>query len=1026
MQFVVKRSLRGVVAALCLWVGSAQAQPSETNAHLLQTEAVKALPRTPGELFAALPTAGETATAEHVVAENGLVKRARAVAVNRTYVEAMVGAAALTLNAEGALVGEPRQQVLALFDDLSINVVKQKQYLDPQGNIVWIGGIVDDPLGMALLVIDDGEITANITTRTATITIKPIGNGAHVIREMKPRSSRELFDPAARPARDYIRAPKPPVSDATTPAIKRNVERPQATTTLRIYVAYTAKALAKVPNMQAEASSYIAHMNTTFANSQIDAVAQLAGLEQVNYTEGTDAVKILTDLADQVGDFARINNSRAATQADIVTVIADYGRDSCGIGYLIEDLTEAGVQFQTKFGTNVVNADCGASTFTHEVGHNIGADHDRFIETNGKPGPEEFNFGYVDTTAKFMDVMAYDNHCGSLGFFCQEIAYFSNPNVNYQGRPTGIVHTAPNAADNVRKIKEILPLVAQFSNFLTSTPFLSVAVTGTGTVSSAPNGINCGTVCSSAFTGGTVVTLVPTAPSGWQFNGWGGACTGTGPCTVTVSSAVSVTASFVPGMRIGAVYASVQPQSQSFLRFANTGSTVGTVSVGLMDAATGDSLATWTSPNIAAGAALQVPITTVESALTPGTAKPNFYTASIRSSMTGYIQHVLYRPEDGTLTNLSTCNSGVTINATQVASVHSGLLENGFPSTIAITNTATTDTAPTTATLGIFDANNGVKLGTYTTAAIPRGTQQLLTVATIEAALNLKPTPIQYHYVVKIENAFVGTMQHLVNNQRAGVITDMTTLCAFGTVAAPSTTVTTRRPGPIFSSTQGASQSFLRFYNNGQTAGTVRVTLNNYTTGTVLGTWTSPTLPAGASAQYQITIPEAALGNATKPQYYATSIQTQVDGFFQHVLYRPLDGTLTNLSTCDAGVTAAAGQLINVHSSLLDFGFPSSIVIVNPSAAAQAATLAVYDAVNGARLGAYTSPSIAPNAQISVPIADIQSAISLVPNQDQYHYVIRTEGGFAGFLQHLVNNKTRGVITDMSTMCSLPAKVATF
>jgi len=34
------------------------------------------------------------------------------------------------------------------------------------------------------------------------------------------------------------------------------------------------------------------------------------------------------------------------------------------------------------------------------------------------------------------------------------------------------------------------------------------------------------------------------------------------------------------------------------------------------------------------------------------------------------------------------------------------------------------------------------------------------------------------HYVIKVEGAFTGFLQHLVDNQKAGVTTDMSTVCA--------------------------------------------------------------------------------------------------------------------------------------------------------------------------------------------------------------------------------------------------------
>jgi hypothetical protein len=75
---------------------------------------------------------------------------------------------------------------------------------------------------------------------------------------------------------------------------------------------------------------------------------------------------------------------------------------------------------------------------------------------------------------------------------------------------------------------------------------LAVAETGSGTgaVSSAPAGIDCGTVCSAQFDDDSTVTLTADAATGSVFSGWSGACTGTGTCTVALSVSRSVTANF--------------------------------------------------------------------------------------------------------------------------------------------------------------------------------------------------------------------------------------------------------------------------------------------------------------------------------------------------------------------------------------------------------------------------------------------------------------------------------------------------
>ena len=69
--------------------------------------------------------------------------------------------------------------------------------------------------------------------------------------------------------------------------------------------------------------------------------------------------------------------------------------------------------------------------------------------------------------------------------------------------------------------------------------------TGSGSVTSAPAGIDCGASCSAPYADGTKVTLSGTADSGSTFTGWSGeGCSGTDDCVVTMDAAKDVTATF--------------------------------------------------------------------------------------------------------------------------------------------------------------------------------------------------------------------------------------------------------------------------------------------------------------------------------------------------------------------------------------------------------------------------------------------------------------------------------------------------
>ncbi|MDQ3782275.1 MAG: PQQ-binding-like beta-propeller repeat protein, partial [Actinomycetota bacterium] len=78
----------------------------------------------------------------------------------------------------------------------------------------------------------------------------------------------------------------------------------------------------------------------------------------------------------------------------------------------------------------------------------------------------------------------------------------------------------------------------------TFTLSVAKAGSGSGTVTSSPAGINCGSDCSEAYASGTSVTLTARASRGSTFTGWSGACTGTGSCVVSMTVARSVTATF--------------------------------------------------------------------------------------------------------------------------------------------------------------------------------------------------------------------------------------------------------------------------------------------------------------------------------------------------------------------------------------------------------------------------------------------------------------------------------------------------
>ncbi|MDO8743221.1 MAG: hypothetical protein Q7J30_01510 [Candidatus Azambacteria bacterium] len=76
----------------------------------------------------------------------------------------------------------------------------------------------------------------------------------------------------------------------------------------------------------------------------------------------------------------------------------------------------------------------------------------------------------------------------------------------------------------------------------------TIAVTksgaGSGTITSNPAGINCGSTCSHSFASDTPVTLTSSPASGSIFDGWSGDCSGAGACVLTMDTDKTVNATF--------------------------------------------------------------------------------------------------------------------------------------------------------------------------------------------------------------------------------------------------------------------------------------------------------------------------------------------------------------------------------------------------------------------------------------------------------------------------------------------------
>ena len=157
-----------------------------------------------------------------------------------------------------------------------------------------------------------------------------------------------------------------------------------------------------------------------------------------------------------------------------------------------------------------------------------------------------------------------------------------------------------------------------------------------------------------------------------------------------------------------------------------------------------------------------------------------------------------------------------------------------------------------------------------------------------------------------------------------------------------------------------------------------------------------------------------------KQNFSGLAVETGIDGVFQNVLTRSSGGAYSNASTCFEGVAADQKTLIAVAASVREAeGYASTVVVTNTGATSSSATLTVVDARDGTTLGSFQTDAIPANGLIRLDARTIEAAASIPADPARTQYVIKADDSFTGFLQHLLNNRAQGVVSDMTAACMM-------
>ena len=202
----------------------------------------------------------------------------------------------------------------------------------------------------------------------------------------------------------------------------------------------------------------ITETNTAYSLSGVKVALNLVLAAYDDYVETDDMITTINALWAKPSVLAL----REAYGADVVAMIVGRGQH-CGVSYY-------GPIKENMYSVSHYTCATGYYTFGHEIGHNLGLNHDRGAE-NMCTDSVNNNYGYRDPEAEFRSILAYGcaaDQCTGNSLpeeaACTRVQRFSNTYALYNGKPIGDVNN-----DNASWINNVAVEVSNYFNRTTVT-----------------------------------------------------------------------------------------------------------------------------------------------------------------------------------------------------------------------------------------------------------------------------------------------------------------------------------------------------------------------------------------------------------------------------------------------------------------------------------------------------------------------------------------------------------------------------